>query len=40
MVAAMIPGSATGMKILVSICIQLAPSISAASSSSFGIEAK
>ena len=37
---AMIPGSATGMKILHSICIQEAPSISAASSSSFGMEAK
>ena len=39
-VAAMMPGSATGMKILVSVWNQLAPSIRAASSSSFGIEAK
>ena len=39
-VAAMMPGSATGMKILVSVCSQVAPSISAASSSSLGIEAK
>ena len=40
MVAAIIPGIATGMKILHSICRYPAPSISAASSSSFGIELK
>src|SRR4029079_9218475 len=39
-VAAMREGTATGMKILVSVCIQVAPSISAASSSSLGIDAK
>ena len=34
------PGSATGMKIRVSVWNQEAPSMMAASSSSFGIEAK
>jgi hypothetical protein len=40
MVAAMMPGSATGMKIIVSVWVQLAPSMMAASSSSYGIDAK
>jgi hypothetical protein len=39
-VAAIRPGRATGMKMRVSVWNHLAPSISAASSSSFGIEAK
>jgi len=40
MVAAMMPGSATGMNIRSSICMCPAPSISAASSSSLGIDWK
>jgi len=40
MVAAISPGSATGMKIRVNVWNQEAPSIMAASSSSFGIDAK
>ena len=39
-VAAMMPGSATGMNTFVSVCVQVAPSISAASSSSLGIDPK